>query len=947
MRLKLAVCLCFAAVFSAARAAEKFQFADDFSSYADGSAGEPRWDALHVGFGVLEKAMRADVPDGRGFAVLKAAPLGRALTMEANLTPHQAIGNGWKTAGIGVFLDTKNYWHVALVEAPDGKHFVELSEMLDGQWNAQIAPDTKLTAAEETGPFAWQNGQTYRLRLTLSREGERGRIAGEVFEGGASRYRCVRSLDGRAVDRGRPMLAASFFAASFADVRVNVTETAEAPPAAAAKTFPAFESSLLMQNKPRRATGFFRTEADGDTWWLVDPNGKRTLSIGTDHVRYDGHWCEALGYAPYGRNAARKYGSADAWAREATRRLREWNFNVLGAGSSPQTRYRGLAHTEFLSFGADFSGVAALVAKTTWTGWPDVFDPRFERFCELHARERCEASRDDPWLLGYFLDNELEWWGKSHRPWGMAEDACKLPATAAGKKALVASLRAFFKNDAAAFNAEFGAKLGSFDELTALTDLPQPKTDRAKDALAGFIAEAAARYFQITTAAVRRHDPNHLVLGCRFAHDAPDSAWRQAGATCDVVTVNVYPRIDLWRDRTVGLEEHLRTHFTLCRKPIILTEWGFPALDAKDTEGRPLPSRHGAGMRVDTQEQKARCYAIMQRELFATPFVVGSHWFMWADEPSRGVSSAFPEDSDYGLVSETDEPYPALTATAARVNAQMIALHAGEIKIADVPSGGQKPRTTPPVPAAKGELHFEKNAGGCTVETGSLRLVKSAAGGKIFDRIDWRADAKSDWIELGSYDDVMHVNDGGQNSWTHADRVTGIEAREQKPERLVLDIECVHTAAPAWKTAYRLTFEPGRSWFRAKCLWVENTGDRAWHLGACFHYLPSRIGGDASDDELGAGSVPNYWLKVASWYDPALRLHYGALSPNNDERVTCRFYKEGAMQHPDCLRKIERDLKPSERWTGEADEPEVLIFGLRETPDSPRPWAELVSPPAR
>lgn len=86
---------------------------------------------------------------------------------------------------------------------------------------------------------------------------------------------------------------------------------------------------------------------------------------------------------------------------------------------------------------------------------------------------------------------------------------------------------------------------------------------------------------------------------------------------------------------------------------------------------------HGAGMRVDTQAQKARCYEIMQRALFALPFVVGSHYFMWADEPALGISTTFPEDSNYGLVSESDEPYKELTSTARRVNSQMFTLHSG------------------------------------------------------------------------------------------------------------------------------------------------------------------------------------------------------------------------------------------------------------------------------
>ena len=76
--------------------------------------------------------------------------------------------------------------------------------------------------------------------------------------------------------------------------------------------------------------------------------------------------------------------------------MRAWNFNTCGAGNGREMHDRDLAFTEFLAFGTDFSSLAPLVEKTTWTGWPDVFDPRFERFCDLRARERCAPLRDNP-----------------------------------------------------------------------------------------------------------------------------------------------------------------------------------------------------------------------------------------------------------------------------------------------------------------------------------------------------------------------------------------------------------------------------------------------------------------------------------------------------------------------------------------------------------------------
>ena len=713
---------------------------------------------------------------------------------------------------------------------------------------------------------------------------------------------------------------------------------ATAPPQSPA--IPPFASSALRGGTPLAATGCFRVEEKAGLWWLVDPKGQPTVSIGTDHVSFQAHWCEALGYAPYARNVQRRYGTAEPWADEATRRLRAWNFNVLGAGCSPQIRYHGLAHTEFLSFGSDFSAIAALSPKTTWTGWPDVFDPRFEPFCESRAAQRCRAA-DDPWLLGYFLDNELEWFGKGHQLWGLAADACALPATAAGKKALLASLRRTFHDNAAAFNVEFEAQLRSFDELAGLKKLPNPKTERAREALEAFVAEAAARYFRVTTAAVRRHDPRHMVLGCRFAHDAPDSAWRQAGATCELVAVNVYPRIDLWRQRTVGLEKHLRHCFARCGKPLIITEWGFPALDASDSRGRPLPSLHGAGMRVDTQQQKAACYAIMQRDLFSIPFVVGSHYFMWCDEPALGISKTFPEDSNYGLVSESDKPYGLLTETAARVNAQMADLHAGRIRREDVAPGPAIPAAPAIAQPAAGELRFARTATGYRVETGPLRLVKDTASGRLFDRVEWRAEARDAWTELGSYEAVLQMKLAGTNGWPHADRVTAIRVLRQEPRRLELGIECAGDAAPAWRAAYRLAFESGRPWFRARVEWIENTGGRPWRLEAYFHYLVPKIGGDGRNEVPGP-RVPNYWIAVATWRDPALHLLYGALPPQGEERVECTFWRDEAqMPHPDCRRIVQCDLGPGERWTAEADEPAVLVFGLREPAAGPLPWTNM------
>lgn len=188
---------------------------------------------------------------------------------------------------------------------------------------------------------------------------------------------------------------------------------------------------------------------------------------------------------------------------------------------------------------------------------------------------------------------------------------------------------------------------------------------------------------------------------------------------------------------------------------------------------------------------------------------------------------------------------------------------------------------------------------------------------------------------------VLQIETGGHKGWPHAPRITSLEVREQRPGRLVLDATCEGNGPAEWKAGYRLTFKPGRASFRSQGLWVENAGWVPWLLEGYYHYLPSKIGGDSANDVVAGPDVPNYWMKFASWRDPALGLQFGCAPTPRDERVRCQFWIEGDSRHPDCWRVIDRELKPGERWVAEPDEPSITIFGLRETPGSAQSWRTL------
>ncbi|NOX54265.1 MAG: hypothetical protein GXP27_07440, partial [Planctomycetes bacterium] len=560
-------------------------------------------------------------------------------------------------------------------------------------------------------------------------------------------------------------------------------------------------------------TGFFRTEQIDGRWWVIDPKGRAFYIIGTDHVRYQGHWCQKLGYAPYGRNVQKKYGSEEKWAEATARRLAEWGFNTLTAGHSPSLRHRRFAHIEFLTFGSSFAAIDNLCPKTTWTGFPNVFSPKWPRHCDKLARNRCQPTKNDPWLIGYFLDNELEWFGKNHRPWGLFDEAWKKPAEHTAKQAWVAFLKAELES-VAEFERHWGVRVADWSVLAEHTKPAPPRTERAQAIARDWIRLVAERYFRACREAIRRHDPNHLILGCRFAGSAPD-IWDIAGRHCDIVSFNSYPRIDVDAGVPSAFIEQLRQWHRQAGKPLMITEWSFPALDSG------LPCKHGAGMRVDTQQQRARCFTHFQTVMFSLPFMVGSDFFMWVDEPALGISETFPEDTNYGLVNERDEPYPELTEAARRLNPRVYELH----------RTGRLPKWPPPrLTRWLTQLPVRSPASlphPLKLTTGPLRL-EGPVGGHA-----WRL-----WYKktlLGDLFPLMHQQ-VPQDRWIEPDTARVVDVR-QNDSVTVVEMEFTKRAGPAGQPVphrgYRARFRfwiprDSAGWIASQCLWVENTDRRPW-----------------------------------------------------------------------------------------------------------------------
>ena len=413
----------------------------------------------------------------------------------------------------------------------------------------------------------------------------------------------------------------------------------------------------------------------------------------------------------------------------------------------------------------------------------------------------------------------------------------------------------------------------------------------------------AERYFAVTSAAIRKYDPNHLVLGCRFAGNAPTNVWPVAGQYCDIVSLNLYPYVDLDTGDMHETETFLRTVQQWARKPMMITEWSFPALDAVDSTGKPLPCKHGAGMRVDTQEQKARCCELLQTLLFRLPFIVGSDYFMWADQPALGISSAFPEDSNYGLVSESDKPYETLVSMFSRLNALVYQIHASaqaELRAAQ--------RVAPAEMRAHGSVRIERDGDRLIVDNGMLRLIKDEPDGNAWNRVELGGTV------LGRF--TPNINQRTpQNLWSAPRRVTAI-AVTNEPTRAVVEMMFEH---PTYRTTYRFTIYPGQNWFLSQFLWLENTTTNPWRFVAYYHYALAKPG-----DTVGGPGVPDYYLPIAAWRDQATGKRSGVVALNRRD-FHCSFWLDEHGQHPDAWRAVDQDLAPGARFAD--PQPAIVVFG--------------------
>lgn len=389
-----------------------------------------------------------------------------------------------------------------------------------------------------------------------------------------------------------------------------------------------------------KATGFFRVEKVGDRWWLVDPEGGLFLHTGLTSV------------APKSKHGSREafarlYGGEVRWAAAAGALLRENGFNGVGAFSAPallRATSPPAAYTVTLRLAADFGRRLGIThPQPGHTGYVDdclpALHPEFPAFC-AEACRGLGTNAADPWLVGYFSDNELP---------GERRMLDNMLALDEASPALGPLRRA-------AWDWWRARRAGSADGAST-----KAISDADREAFLGHVFDT---YLRVTSAALRRADPNHLLFGPRFHGPLRTvrPVWEAAGRHLDAVAMNYY---HAWTPRASDLANWT----AWSGRPCLITEFYAKGADT------PFPNRGGAGYIVRTQADRGAFYQNFTLALLESRTCVGWHWLRYIDnDPDDPTMDPSNRDSNKGVVNLRYEPYPALLGRMRELNTNVHAL---------------------------------------------------------------------------------------------------------------------------------------------------------------------------------------------------------------------------------------------------------------------------------
>ncbi|WP_051251463.1 sugar-binding protein [Paenibacillus harenae] len=410
------------------------------------------------------------------------------------------------------------------------------------------------------------------------------------------------------------------------------------------------------------AKGFFNIQQANGKPILVSPSGAAYFSVGMNGITnnetftllkgqetkfewvpsYDGEYRGAFQgsqdvFSFYMANKYKKTGSFPTNAEffaEAVDRLKKWGFNSAGAwGSGTLSAQNGLPYTLVLPLNG--------MSKPSEIKIFDIFADDAEARIDAAFSATLPALKDDPLLIGYFVDNEYH-----YEKFFTAVP--KLKASKTGiKKRLVQMLQEKYV-DIAAFNTSWETDYTGFTDLNE-ADLYIDTASAGKD-IEDFFRLYLDTYYSTVKRLFAKYDTNHLLLGDRWLTlpmmntKIRGILAEEAGKYMDVISINHYaPNLDV----TMLNEIYTKSG----GKPIMLSEWSYGTAE----QGLdPIV----AGAAANEQERAWR-YRNYVEGAASLGYIVGTHWFDYVDQAATGrwFEGTTGERYNTGLINVADRPY--------------------------------------------------------------------------------------------------------------------------------------------------------------------------------------------------------------------------------------------------------------------------------------------------
>ncbi|NMX69774.1 beta-agarase [Pseudomonas sp. WS 5111] len=473
------------------------------------------------------------------------------------------------------------------------------------------------------------------------------------------------------------------------------------------------------------ASGFFRTEKRDGRWYLVTPLGHPFYSLGVNTVspansqtyvagrewmfgalpkagepfdKYYGSGDNRGGngadvgrgfnvgrwYDFYGANLQRTYGSEGfdqaRWVGHTLDRLQAWGFNTVGNWSAPQlVGADRVPYTLALSIIGDYTSISTGI--DWWGGMPDPFDPRFAMATERAVAIATRDHRDDPWLIGFFADNELAWAGPGNDAksrYALAYGTLRMTTDVPAKRAFLKQLRDKYRNEDGLSKA-WGIHLAGWELMEDPgfePPVPNPEHPEIEADFQYFQKTFADAYFKTISDALKWHAPNQLLLGGRYAVSTPEAV-ASCAQYCDVLSFNMY---------TLKPQDgHDFAALRALDKPVLISEFNVGSADRGPFWGGLTP--------LAREEARGPAYATFLKQAMAEPSIVGVHWFQYLDQPVTG-RLLDGENGHFGLVGITDVPFQGFVDSVRKSNLaaiQQLGREAEKAKVAHAATGSQTP----------------------------------------------------------------------------------------------------------------------------------------------------------------------------------------------------------------------------------------------------------------